>query len=318
MAVLVTGGAGFIGSHLVERLVREGESVVCLDNFDPFYDPALKRDNLSAVMGSSYFRLIIGDIRDAACWDEALGRGDVTAIVHLAALAGVRPSVQRAAEYTSVNVDGTVRMLEAAVAAQVPKVIFGSSSTVYGAGLQGAFSEDQARNLPLSPYGASKAAGEAFCHVYHHLHGLNVVCLRFFSVYGPRVRPDLAMHIFARHISQGTPLPLYGDGTAERDFTYIADIVSGIIEAMRRPLTFETINLGHCRPIAIRRLIDLLAKALGKQPVIDQQPARPEDAPMTCANIDRARQLLGYEPRVEFEEGLAHFAQWFKRVHGGG
>ena len=312
MNVLVTGGAGFIGSHLMERLLQQGDDVVCLDSFDDYYDPDLKHRNLQACRRSPHLHVMVGDIRDACFVRQVFStRGRFDAVIHLAALAGVRASLERAADYLSVNVLGSEQILAAAVAHGTPRLLFASSSTVYGE-TPGPLAEEEADGRPLSPYGASKAAGEALCHVFHHLHGLRVVCLRLFSVYGPRLRPDLAMYRFAQAIEERRPLPLYGDGSAKRDFTFVDDVVGGFLAALEADVEFDCINLGNSRPITVMRLINLLEEALGRRAEIDQQPCAPADARVTHADVSRAQRVLDYQPRVPFEEGVPLFVEWFR------
>jgi UDP-glucuronate 4-epimerase len=315
MNILVTGGAGFIGSHLAEQLLGRGDTVVCLDNFDDYYDPDFKRQNLAACLGSSQLRLAVADIRHEDDVNEVFAAdGPFDAVVHLAALAGVRASVDRAQDYLSVNVLGTEKILAAAAAHGVPRVVFASSSTVYGEG-NGPFREGDACGHPLSPYGASKAGAEALCHAYHHLHGLSIVCLRLFSVYGPRVRPDLAVYRFARAIEEGQPVPIYGDGSARRDFTFVDDVLDGFVAALEADIGFECINLGNTRPVPISELITLLEQALRRSAELDHQPTQAGDATTTCADISRARELLGYDPGVPLEEGIQVFSNWFRGHH---
>ncbi|MHC4527784.1 MAG: NAD-dependent epimerase/dehydratase family protein, partial [Planctomycetota bacterium] len=249
MKALVTGAAGFIGSHLTERLLADGWSVVGLDNFDDFYDPQIKRGNIRAALENKAFTLIEADIRDGAVMDEALGQG-IDVVVHLAAKAGVRPSIEQPVLYTDVNVKGTMVVLESAREHGTNKMVFGSSSSVYGNNEKVPFSEDDNVDFPISPYAATKKACELICHTYHHLYGIDITCLRFFTVYGPRQRPDLAIHKFARLIEQGKPIPVYGDGSMMRDFTYIDDIINGTLAAMEKCAGFNIYNLGESRPIA--------------------------------------------------------------------
>jgi UDP-glucuronate 4-epimerase len=317
MNVLVTGGAGFIGSHLGERLLARGDRVACLDSFDDYYSPEVKQGNLAACETHPDFHLEIGDIRDEAAVSQVFAQwGPFDAVVHLAALAGVRTSVSRAEDYLSVNVLGTQSIWRAAVTHTVGRFVFASSSTVYGEN-SGPFRETDACGRPLSPYGASKAGAEALCHTYHHLHGVPTICLRLFSVYGPRLRPDLAMYRFAEAIQEGRPLPLYGDGSAQRDFTFIADIVDGFLASLEADVSFEVLNLGNSRPLTVLRLIHLLETAFDRSAQIDRQPARAEDAAVTCADTSRAQQVLGYDPRVPFEEGVPQFVEWFRTRLGG-
>lgn len=314
-SVLVTGGAGFIGSHLLDRLVEGGGRAVCLDNFDDLYSPQVKRANIADALASGRVELVEGDIRDAELCRSLLARDDVRAVVHLAARAGVRPSIEQPALYQQVNCEGTVNLLEAArLADGVEKFIFGSSSSVYGINSKVPFSEDDPIAQPISPYAATKRAGELLCHVYHHLYGLPVVCLRFFTVYGPRQRPDLAIHKFTRLIANGEPIPVYGDGTSRRDYTYYSDVVDGIMAALEAPLDFEIINLGNSEPVELHRLIELIEECLGREARIERLPDQPGDVPVTYADISKARRLLGYEPRFPIGQGIADFVEWFSRT----
>ncbi|MGD2067590.1 MAG: GDP-mannose 4,6-dehydratase [Gemmatimonadota bacterium] len=313
MSVLVTGAAGFIGSHVVDRLLRRGESVLGLDDFDPFYPRRTKLRNLSRARKSDAFRLVEGDIRDrtllAGLPDE------VDAVVHLAAKAGVRPSIEDPAGYTSVNVQGTVALLEMVREREIRPFLFASSSSVYGNNEKVPFSEDDPVDRPISPYAATKKAGELICHTYHHLYGVDVVCLRFFTAYGPRQRPDLAIHKFARLLAAGEPIPMYGDGTSRRDYTYIDDIVDGVeaaLELARRGGVYEVINLGESRTVALSEMIEVLASELGVEPRIDALPMQPGDVQRTYADVSKARRLLGYEPSSEFAVGIRRFLEWFE------
>ncbi len=312
MAILVTGGAGFIGSHVVDRLAERGEQVVCLDNLNDYYSPDVKRDNVAAALESGRMELTEGDIRDAELCREAVSRGDVRAVVHLAARAGVRPSIEQPDLYEEVNCLGTINLLEAARRFGVDKFVFGSSSSVYGVNSKVPFSEDDPVERPISPYAATKRAGELMCHVYHHLYGLPIVALRFFTVYGPRQRPDLAIHKFARLIEAGEPIPVYGDGTSRRDYTYVSDVVDGVVAALDRPLEFEIINLGNSDPVELGTLIGLIEEALDKEARINRLPDQPGDVPVTYADISKARRLLGYEPRFPIRQGLRQFVQWMR------
>ncbi len=318
MSVLVTGGAGFIGSHLIDRLLadRPDESVVCLDSFDPYYDPAVKRANIADALETGRLVLIEGDIRDADVCEEALAQGPVRQVVHLAARAGVRPSIREPALYYDVNCTGTVNLLEAArKVGTVERFVFGSSSSVYGVNSKVPFSEADPVEQPISPYASTKRAGEMLCRVYHHLYGIPIVCLRFFTVYGPRQRPDLAIHKFARLISRGEPIPVFGDGTSRRDYTYCSDIVDGIMAVLGpkgEPLEFEIINLGNSEPVMLRELIALIEDALGRKARIDRLPMQPGDVPVTYADIDKARRLLGYSPEFPIARGMAEFVEWLR------
>jgi UDP-glucuronate 4-epimerase len=317
MATLVTGGAGFIGSHVMDRLVVGGERVICLDSFDGYYSAEVKRANIAKALGSGLVDLVEGDIRDASSCRAAFGRDAVTGVIHLAARAGVRPSIEEPDTYEQVNCLGTINMLEAARDRGVGKFVFGSSSSVYGINSKVPFSEDDPVEQPISPYAATKRAGELICHVYHHLYGIPIVCLRFFTVYGPRQRPDLAIHKFVRLISQGKPIPVYGDGTSRRDYTYCSDIADGVLAALEAPLEFEIINLGNSEPVELRRLIALIEEAMDREAVIERLPDQPGDVPVTCADISKARRLLGYEPDYPIGRGLGEFVEWFNRTAGG-
>ena len=312
MKALVTGAAGFIGSHLCERLLAQGCAVLGADNFDDFYDPQIKRRNIDACIQNKNFELITADIRDSAAMDNVVGN-DVEIIVHLAAKAGVRPSIAQPVLYADVNVNGTTVLLESAKKHRVRKFIFGSSSSVYGNNEKVPFSEDDNVDFPISPYAATKKAGELICHTYHHLYGIDVTCLRYFTVYGPRQRPDLAIHKFAKLIEQGKPIPVYGDGTMMRDFTYIDDIIDGTVAAIQKCDGFQIYNLGHSHPISVNDLIDEVEKALGKKTVKEYLPAQPGDVQRTYAEITKATKDLGYNPSTTIQTGLANFFAWLRQ-----
>ena len=312
--VLVTGGAGFIGSHLVERLLGEGGwRVEVVDDFNDFYDPALKRRNVAPHLSRPDFRLHEADIRDRAALDRLFRGTPFDCVVHLAARAGVRPSLAEPLLYAETNITGTLNLLELAREHRVRQFVFGSSSSVYGESEKVPFSEDDPVNRPISPYAATKAAGELLCHTYSHLWDLRCVALRFFTVYGARQRPDLAIHKFARLISAGRPVPVFGDGTTRRDYTYIDDIIAGVRAAMDYEASpYEVINLGESRTVQLRELIGLLERELGREARIDRQPLQPGDVPQTFADTRKARALLGYDPRTPIEEGIRRFVEWFK------
>jgi UDP-glucuronate 4-epimerase len=314
--VLVTGGAGFIGSHLCEALLGRGDRVVAVDNLNDFYDPAIKRRNLAALERSDGFRFVEADIRDrrAMARETAAARPEV--LVHLAAMAGVRPSIENPALYADVNVMGTVSLLDAAVAAGGPRFVFASSSSVYGNNEKVPFSEDDRVDEPISPYAATKKAGELLAHTYAHVHGLSVTCLRFFTVYGPRQRPEMAIHKFARLILAGKPVPMFGDGSMRRDFTYVDDVIDGVLRSIDRPKRFRIYNLGESRTISLRDLISALEAALGKKAVIERQPEPPGDVKVTFADVSRARKELGYAPSFPLETGLERFAAWLRGGSG--
>jgi UDP-glucuronate 4-epimerase len=317
MRVLVTGAAGFIGSHVTETLLADGWEVVGFDNFDGFYDPAIKRENLRGLKKNKNFRLIEGDIRDTAALDAVATAGKLDAIVHLAARAGVRPSIEQPRLYADVNIGGTTEMLELARRTQVPKFIFASSSSVYGEREGSPFREDDNVDFPISPYAATKKAGELLGYTYHHNCGFAVTCLRFFTVYGPRQRPEMAIHKFTRAIDQGEPISIFGDGTARRDFTYVDDIVSGVIAALERAKGYRIYNLGNHRTVEIRELIRLLEEDLGKKVEVKHLPAQPGDVPLTCADVQRAQEELGYSPGVPIERGLELFVEWYEKKKKG-
>jgi UDP-glucuronate 4-epimerase len=312
--VLVTGGAGFIGSHLVERLLGEGGwRVQVVDDFNDFYDPALKRRNVAPHLSREEFRLHEADIRDRAALERVFRGSAFDCIVHLAARAGVRPSLREPVLYAETNIAGTLNLLELAREHRVKQFVFGSSSSVYGENEKVPFSEDDPVFKPISPYAATKAAGELLCHTYTHLWGLRVVCLRFFTVYGARQRPDLAIHKFARLISAGEPIPVFGDGTTRRDYTYIDDIIAGVRAALDYEASgYEVINLGESRTVSLSELIGLLERELGRDAIIDRQPLQPGDVPQTFADTRKARALLGYDPQTPIEEGVRRFVEWFR------
>ncbi len=312
--ILITGGAGFIGSHLVDHLLAEGGwRITVVDDFNDFYDPAIKRENLSARLANTNFKVVEADIRNQETLSQVFSDANFDCLVHLAARAGVRPSLKEPRLYVETNVNGTLNLLELARAHGVKQFVFGSSSSVYGSNAKVPFSEDDPIFNPISPYAATKAAGELLCHSYAHLYDMRIVCLRFFTVYGARQRPDLAIHKFAKLISAGQPIPVFGDGTTRRDYTYIDDIIAGLRAAMDYDQSkYEVINLGESRTVELRELIGLLEQALGRQAEIDRQPRQPGDVPQTFADIGKARRLLGYDPQTQIEKGIEKFVEWFK------
>ena len=312
MNILVTGAAGFIGSHLCERLLGDDRAVVGVDNFDDFYDPDVKRRNIGNCLKDQNFKLIEVDIQDRGAMDQAVGSG-VDIIVHLAARAGVRPSIAQPVLYADVNINGTLVLLEAAKKYDVKKFIFASSSSVYGNNEKVPFSEEDNVDFPISPYAATKKAGELICHTYHHLYDISITCLRFFTVYGPRQRPDLAIHKFARLIDEGKPIPVFGDGSMMRDFTYIDDIIAGTVAAIEKCEGFNIYNLGESQPIAVNDLIAEIEKALGKKAVREHLPPQPGDVERTYADVAKAAKNLGYQPSTPIRVGLAKFAEWLRQ-----
>ncbi|MCK5272181.1 MAG: GDP-mannose 4,6-dehydratase [Sedimentisphaerales bacterium] len=312
MKILVTGAAGFIGSHLCERLLTDGAEVVGLDSFDEFYSPAIKRSNIAECLEHKSFSLIEGDIRDVECVAGVLSRNNINTIVHLAARAGVRPSIEQPLLYQDVNINGTMVLLEAAKEYGIRKFVFASSSSVYGNNKKVPFAETDNVDYPISPYAATKKAGELICHTYHHLYDMDIMCLRFFTVYGPRQRPDLAIHKFARLIEADEPIPVFGDGSMRRDFTYIDDIIQGVMGAIEHCEGYEIYNLGESRPVRLDELIGEVEKALGKKAIINRQPVQPGDVIQTYADVAKAKAKLGYNPQTDIAEGLRVFVEWFR------
>jgi UDP-glucuronate 4-epimerase len=312
--ILVTGAAGFIGSRLTSALLAAGDAVTCLDLFDDFYDPAVKRRNVAPFLEQAAYALAEGDIRDEVLLDATFSAGRFDAVVHLAARAGVRPSIAQPMLYQDVNVRGTAAVLEACRRHGVRKVIFGSSSSVYGDNSKIPFAEDDPVDRPISPYAATKRAGELLAFTYHHLYQLDVFCLRFFTVYGPGQRPEMAIHRFVREIDAGRPVQMFGDGGTRRDYTYVDDIVQGICGALDRVQGYRIFNLGESRTVDLASLIAAIGEALGKTPLVERRPEQPGDVPVTYADIRRARAELAYRPQVDLPEGLARFVDWYRRV----
>ena len=314
MNFLVTGGAGFIGSHVCERLLKDGHTVCAFDDLNDSYNPVLKHRNLAGLnVLNGPFEFIQGDLLDLQALEAVFHRMRFEQIIHLAARAGVRPSLEAPALYQRVNVEGTVNVLETARRYRVTKIIMASSSSVYGVNAKVPFSETDPIFSPISPYASSKLACEALGHVYHHVYGMDVAALRFFTVYGPRQRPDLAINKFALLMAAGKPIPVFGDGHTSRDYTFISDIVEGVMAATRREFGFEIINLGGSHPTELNRLIELLESATGIIARIDRKPMQAGDVPTTYADVSRAQRLLGYQPRVRIEEGIPRFVEWFRQ-----
>lgn len=312
MNFLVTGGAGFIGSHVCERLLGQGHAVWSLDDFNPFYAVALKRRNIGVLQSLDLpFTSVQGDITTRAGVESVFRQAKFDQVIHLAARAGVRPSLKEPAIYSRVNVEGTINVLEVARAHGVPKVVLASSSSIYGSSHRVPFSEADPVQ-PISPYAASKLAAESIAQVYHHLYGMDIAALRFFTVYGPRQRPDLAIFKFAELISRGKPVPVFGDGSSARDYTYVTDIVDGVEAATKTNVGFEVFNLGESQTVRLSYLIQLLEQSIGKKAIIERHPCQPGDVPVTCANISKARTRLGFHPRVKIEAGIPMFVKWFQ------
>lgn len=312
--VLVTGAAGFLGSTIVDRLLAEGREVIGFDSFDPYYPAEQKRRNLAGALGSASFTLEEGDIRDAAALERAFSTRGVDAVVHLAALAGVRPSLERPADYADVNVRGTGVVFEAAVRHEVSRVVFASSSSVYGEREDGPFLETDRVERPISPYAATKRAGELLAHTFHHTSGTSVTCARIFTAYGPRQRPDLAIRKFAERMRRGEPVPIFGDGKSLRDFTYVDDLVDGLVRAVDTDLGFAILNLGAGRQVSILEFVEILERELGVAAEIEWLPPQLGDVRRTWADIGAAREALGYAPRVPVEEGIARFVAWLEET----
>jgi UDP-glucuronate 4-epimerase len=310
--VLVTGAAGFIGSSLVDRLLADGREVVGLDCFDPFYAEELKLRNLGSALDHARFQLVRGDIRDPAALGRVFASGEIEGVVHLAALAGVRASLEKPTAFADVNVHGTSAVLEASVRAGRPRFVFASSSSVYGEREGGRFREDDPALHPISPYAATKRAGELLAYACHHSQGLGVTCARIFTAYGPRQRPDLAVRKFAERMLSGRPVPIYGDGGSLRDFTYIDDLVEGLLRALDRELGFAILNLGAGRTVTVLEVVKQLEQALGVDAAIEWRPRETGDVTRTWADVSAARAALDWSPRVSFEEGIRRFVAWLR------
>lgn len=311
MAIMVTGGAGFIGSHLCARLVERGDEALCIDNLDPYYNPEIKRDNLRSCLERANFHFFERDIRTYRSMRKFFEEFEIEKIVHLAARAGVRGSIENPHLYQKVNVGGTLNLLELARRHDIKNFVFGSSSSVYGASKDVPFRENGSTR-PISPYGASKRAAEVYCQMYSKLYGLKVSALRFFTVYGPKQRPDMAIHKFTRLIDQGEEVPMFGDGHSKRDYTYIDDVIEGILSALDKSFGFETFNLGNSRTVSLRDLIALIEETVGRRARIRQLPPQAGDVLITYADISKAEELLGYEPKTPIEKGIQKFVRWFQ------
>jgi UDP-glucuronate 4-epimerase len=316
MHFLVTGGAGFIGSHVSERLLRSGHAVTVIDDLNEFYPRDIKLQNIEEIRAAGgTLHFVEGDITDAPVLEELFARSKFDQVIHLAARAGVRPSLMEPALYQRVNVEGTVNILEAARKHGVNKLVLASSSSVYGVNSKVPFAESDPIFQTISPYAASKLACEALGHTYHHVYGMEITMLRFFTVYGPRQRPDLAIHKFARLIDSGKPIPVFGDGSTARDYTYIDDIVDGVIACTERSFGYDVFNLGESQTVTLSQLIGLLESALGKKAIIDRQPLQPGDVPITFADVTKAGERLEYRPATKIEQGIPKFVEWFRSVN---
>ena len=313
--ILVTGGAGFIGSHLSESLLRDGHRVICFDNFDSFYDPNIKIKNVEGIRKKfpDRFELVTGDIRNWEQLAEIFRKTRVDLIVHLAARAGVRPSIAQPLLYQDVNIKGTIILLEICKEYGIKDFIFASSSSVYGESLKVPFSEEDLHLQPISPYGVTKRTGELLCYSYHHLHRMNIACLRIFTAYGPRQRPEMAIHKFTQLVDRGEIIPMYGDGSSRRDYTYIDDLIGGIQAVIQRHRGFEVYNLGESKTTSLKELIGLIEEALGKKAKVEPLEPQPGDVSITYADITKAKRMLGYQPKVNMEEGIKRFVEWYKR-----
>jgi UDP-glucuronate 4-epimerase len=310
--LLITGGAGFIGSHVVDRRLARGDRVVVIDDFNDFYDPKLKRRNAAGHQGNANYRLVEADIRDRQTLFRVFEEERFDAVVHLAARAGVRPSLAQPVLYEEVNCVATLHLLDAAIAHGKPRFVFASSSSVYGINAKLPFSEDDPIARPISPYATTKRAGELHVFTAHHIHGIEAVCLRFFTVYGPRQRPEMAISRFIRSIERGEAIPFFGDGQSRRDYTYIDDIADGVEEALKGPPGFDIVNLGGSRPVTLSALVAEIEKATGKKARLDRQPDQPGDVPVTYAAVEKAERLLGFKARIPLEEGIRRSVEWHR------
>jgi len=311
MAVLITGAAGFIGSHTAEHLLSTGHEVIGIDNFDPFYSKDIKINNLSYLEAYPGFKFVEVDICDKPALSDVFIANNVDSVIHLAAKAGVRPSIENIEDYYNVNINGTVNILECMKARGIKNLVFASSSSVYGNNKKVPFSEADSVDNPISPYASTKKSGELLCHVYSHLYNFNITCLRFFTVFGPRQRPDLAIHKFTKLIDQGKGIPFFGDGSTARDYTFVSDIVQGVVLALKKLNGFNIYNLGESKTITLTQLVDLMGKLLGKEVILNKFPKQDGDVELTYADISKAKAELGYQPKVNMEEGLTSFIEWF-------
>ncbi len=310
MKLLVTGGAGFIGSHLTKKLLEDNHSVCCVDNFNDYYDPSIKHDNVKPFLDSKNYKLYECDIQNRDALKKIFTEEKFESVIHLAARAGVRPSIVEPDLYNRVNVIGTTNLLDLSKDRGVKQFVFGSSSSVYGINSKVPFSEDDLVDKPISPYAATKIAGEMLCHVYHHLYGLRVTSLRFFTVYGPGQRPEMAIHKFGQKILNGETIPFFGDGLSRRDYTYVDDIVAGITASINKNYEYEVFNLGNSNTIALNELVALLEDSLGKKAIIEKLDNQPGDVPITYSNITKAKEKLGFAPMTDIKDGIRKFSDW--------
>ena len=313
MKVLVTGGAGFIGSHLCEALLARGDQVTVLDNYNDFYDPAIKRSNAALLTGAE---LVEGDIRDGALVAKLFADGGFDGVVHLAAMAGVRPSLQDPLHYQDVNLRGTMVLLEEVRKRPETRFVFASSSSVYGGNTKVPFAETDPVEKPISPYAATKRGCELLAYTHHHLFGIPTSGLRFFTVYGPRQRPEMAIHKFVRLVLEKKPIPFFGDGETRRDYTYITDIIDGVVRSLDRCEGYELYNLGESQTTSLGELVEAIGQACGVEPIIDRQPMQPGDVQITFADVTKAKERLGYRPSTTVAEGLERFVRWYREAYG--
>lgn len=312
MNILITGGAGFIGSSLTDRLLKDNMKIFCLDNFNTFYDPHIKKSNIKPHLRNKDFTLIKGDILDKKLLSDVFAGNDFDIVIHLAAMAGVRPSIENPLLYEKVNIEGTLNILECMRAYRKTKMLFASSSSVYGGNKKVPFSETDNVDRPISPYAATKKACELLCYNYHHLYNFDIYCLRFFTVYGPRQRPEMAIHKFTRQIYSGQNITVFGDGSSSRDYTYIDDIIAGLVGCIDRLKSYEIINLGNSNPTKLMELVELISSISGKKAEIIMEEPKPGDVFTTYADISKAKKIIGFDPKISIKDGLEKFIKWYK------
>jgi UDP-glucuronate 4-epimerase len=313
---LVTGGAGFIGSHLVDRLLERGDRVICIDNFNDYYNPGQKRSNVKASLGHPRYTLVEGDIRDRELVMQVFEEHQPRRVAHLAAMAGVRYSIERASLYTDVNIQGTINVMDAARSVEIENLVFASTSSIYGDTDQIPFVETQSTDRPLAPYPATKKAGEVMGSAYHNLFGMNFTALRFFTVYGPRARPDMMAYIVMDRIVKDEEIVLYNDGEMHRDWTYVDDIIAGVTAALDEPLGYEVFNIGRGEPVRLGDFVEIIQELVGESARIKAVPAPASEPAITFASTEKAREVFGYQPKVSIREGLSHTWGWYRREHG--